>query len=204
MFSCSGYRLVKKSNPFREYSIKKLSIPMFLNKTSINNVAPSITKELILKLNKFNSLQIVGTNSNPDAYLIGVIRSSKQMMKTLVVTGERVAGDAAPSNTAGRRDFSIPTSNDIRMKLHLYLIVKPTREDIEYAYLNPGKIKGIFNSRVVFNTVLSLNASYNREVFDGEANVVSGTQSRSARNLAIDTMAKNAADSFERIVINAF
>ena len=126
------------------------------------------------------------------------------MIETIQVSGQRIAGDAAAISVGERREFSVPSSNIVSLNLDVYLIIKPLKEDLEYAYLNKLDIESRLKSRIIFSKKLNGSASFNREIFDGEATVVSGTQSLSARKYAIDTIARNLADSFERIVINAF
>ncbi len=74
-FSCAGYQFKSKDNPFAQYGIKKIYVPMFYNHTNVPQVSASFTKEITRTLLEFKKLRIVDNPKSADAVLVGIVES---------------------------------------------------------------------------------------------------------------------------------
>jgi len=71
--SCAGYRFQNRANPFKQYGIKTLAIPMFYNQSTISNIAPAFTKEIYNMLSGFNDLRLVNSHTRGVMLFLSVL-----------------------------------------------------------------------------------------------------------------------------------
>ncbi len=208
-WSCSGYRFKKKSNPFSSYGIRSVSIPMFLNRTSLPNVSGPLTKEIVLVLSRFPQLKIEVGDGKTDAVLLGIINSDKNFRGTLSTEGRIFSNndESIKNSLEGRGSFYIPQKSKIELSLNLILIKNPNKEIIEVAQSELGPLLQP-NSKIIFNEMIVLSDSFSRIVF-GNANpdqgaVVNFTQNNAKINRSIENMAEVAAQNFKDLILDVF
>lgn len=201
--SCAGYRYQEKNNPFAQYGIESISIPMFYNKSNHSNISSLMTKEIYLMLSKFKSLKVHSGEHKADAVLIGIIESRDKLSQSRQGSNlrsvENAAGDLIGEN---RGDFYIPSNTNVRAKLRLILIKNPSRKEIKLMQSSLGKFMA--SSRIVINETIDLTQSFTREIYDDESVVVINSQNRSAIRKSYSDMAQSAAQNFKDMIIYAF
>lgn len=202
--SCAGYRFQDKSNPFAQYSISSLSIPMFYNQSSLGNVSGRFTKEIFNTLTPFNDLILHTGDKNSDAVLIGIIESDEKRRDLLTTQTSTSAQSGFGRDVIGdkRDDFLIPSSNAIKMYLRIIVIKHPTPEEIKFLQTEYGD--KVLSSKIVFNERISLSTAYGLKQYQGEAISVLGTQNEGLYLQAIDILANQAAESFRDMILYAF
>lgn len=205
LISCAGYKAVDRGNPLSQYGIKTVSVPMFLNQSTLAAVSGKFTSEFINLLSSYPGLVVqTGFHKNTDAVFIGVVESNKFYAQTVTNAQQRVASSVAQNSVgAGRNDFYIPATTNVNLRLRLMLLKKPTEEELtllrsKYA----SKLKG--NSKIIFNEVISVSETFNREVFDKEDGQINFTQNYGILNRSVEKMARKAAMNFEESVLYAF
>lgn len=202
--SCADYRYQKQDNPFAQYGIKSLTVPMFYNHSNFSNVSASFTKEVFQMLAGFKGLRIESGKKSTDATLIGIIsssdglRDSRRGDETRAV--KSIFGDEF---IEGRNDFFVPSRNSLYMNLRIIVMKHPTEEEIKFLKSGIGEAR-VISSKIIFTEVIPVTASFTREIFSGAGNKVIGTQNRGAEKKTIKTMAKNAAVSFRDMILYAF
>lgn len=205
LMSCAGYKAVDRGNPLSQYGIKTVSVPMFLNQSTLAAVSGKFTSEFINLMSSYPGLVVeTGFNNNSDAVLIGVVESNKYYAQTVTNAQQRVASSAAQNNVgSNRNDFYIPATTNVNLRVRLMLLKKPTEEELallrsKYA----SKLRG--NTKIIFNEVISVSETFNREVFDKEEGQINFTQNYGILNKSIEKMARKAAMNFEESVLYAF
>ena len=201
---CAGYRYQEKSNPFAQYGIKSIHIPLFYNHSNLANTSAIFTREIYGLMSEFKGLQIQGSKAGADATLIGIIESADRLNETIVNRGLRVAKSVASESIGSKRgDFYVPSSSNVQLALRIVVIKNPTENEIKLLRSEFGKNVPV-SSKVIFNEQIRVNTSYNREYFDGDGGNVHATLNRGAINNSLDLMAKNAASSFRDMILYAF
>lgn len=202
--SCADYRYQKLDNPFSQYGIKSLSIPMFYNQSNFENMGPAFTKEIYKMLSGFKGLKIQGGNHNTDATLIGIIDSKDFRRDSRESSGPRSVKNIANSKIGSSRgDFYIPSTNTLMAELRIIVIKRPTQEDIEFLKSNLGK-ENFISSKIIFRESIPLTSSFTREILLGEGTAVNSTQNRGAERRTIHQMAKSSASTFKDMILYAF
>lgn len=209
--ACSGYRFTQQENPLSQYGIQSLSVPMFFNYSNQPELSADFTRETYRLLMNFNGLKLSnGYNKNSDAVLIGIIKSPEKIMDTVKPLGssfvaqEKLDLRVNPKKPEAKREkFNIPSANQVNLSLHVIVIKKPTEEEL--ALLKSGigsEVK--LNSRVIFNEVLPLTTSFNREYLTNEGIDVIGTQNAGIQRKVLDSLAEQAAISVRDMILYAF
>lgn len=205
---CSGYHVNKRSNPFAGYGIKHITIPMFYNRSNIPAVAAPFTKEFSSVISTFPDIRVsAGNHKMADAVMIGVIDSSQYINDTIVNTSTLfLTGDLAKS-IENRNPFYIATTSTYALSLRVFIIRRPTQQEIEVISGNLGDyIKA--HSKIVFDETYQLTGSVQR-VLEGSQTSDSGGVVNFTRNLevskkSIRALAKSTANNFREVVLNAF
>ena len=201
--SCAGYRYQEKNNPFAQYGIESISIPMFYNKSNNSNISALMTKEIHLMLTKFKGLKVYSGNKKADAVLIGIVDSRDKIAQTRrggnLRSVENAAGELLGNN---RGDFYIPSRTDVSAKVRIVLIKNPSQKEIQLMQSSLGKF--VVNSRVILNESIALTQSFTREIYNDESVVVVNSQNRSAVKKSLRDMAASAAQNFRDMIIYAF
>lgn len=202
ILSCQGYKLQTKKNPFSKYSVSSVAVENFYNHSSINNVGASFTKEMVFMLSSFSQLKVVNNLNKSDAVLVGVISGPESRRNTRVRSDDIISGSIlkSRSDSSKRNDYFIPTKTRVNLNLKVMLIQNFSKSDIELLKSN-GEIIG---PRVLFTEKIALSEIYNREVLDGDANNFTTTRAMGAEKNAIESMAKNAANTLKEMMLYAF
>lgn len=208
--SCSGYKLRSKNNPFAQFGIKSVSIPMFHNFSSIAGVSPTFTKSIYRSMLSYKGLTIKSGNARSDAVLIGIIDSAAKRKETIIPGNQKSAFNTYNRDRArngdlfeGRREeFVVPTSNQVELQMRIIIIKHPTPEEIEF--LKKSLALNAKNSKIIFNESFPLVDIYNIKENQGAGISVLGTQNRGVREASLNKLARKAATSFEDTILYAF
>lgn len=205
ILSCSGYHLKRNNNPFEQYNIKSLSIPMFYNQSSVNNVAAPFTKSFFHLMEGFNQLAIYsGDQEKSDAYLVGIIQSPKSYQETLRGTDRLKASNYAENLTQRRENFLVPTSSILSLRIKILLIKNPTKEDLSFLSSQDFSESQIISSKVILNETFDISEKFAREIFSNEASNINSTQNQGILDKAIKSAAQRASDQFRDLILYAF
>lgn len=202
--ACRGYHFRNQTNPFENYAVRTVAIPMFLNQSPVPNTSAPFTKEISLLLSQYPGLKVVNADTgHADAVLVGIIDAKEKFSETVKPNGYKITNSVAPKSLNGRSDFFIPFTTSIALELRLILIKDPSSEDIKLLTSDLGQqIRG--NPKIIFNELLGVGGGFNREIFDEAGGKVNFTQSKGAFDRTIKSMAQNAASNFKDMVLNAF
>lgn len=202
ILGCQGYKLQTKKNPFKRYSVSSVAVENFYNHSNLNNVGPSFTKEMVFMLSSFSQLRVVNKFKQSDAVLVGVISAPDSRKNSRVRSDDILSGSILKSRSDSdkRNDYYIPTKTRINLSLKVMLIQNFSQKDVELLK-SDGEIIG---PRVLFTEKIALTQIYNREVLDGSANNFSTTRAMGAEKNAIESMAKNAANTLKEMMLYAF
>lgn len=202
--SCADYRYQKQDNPFSQYGIKTLSIPMFYNQSNFNNISPVFTKEIYKILSGFKGLELRSGKKNADATLIGIVGSASSLKDSRSGANPRAAKSILGENFANNRnDFAIPSTNNLAVSLKIIVMKHPTEEEIKLLSSDLGNAQ-VINSKIIFNDIIPISGSFTREIFGPEGAEVIATQNRGAQKNTIKGMAQSAAVSFRDMILYAF
>lgn len=193
---CSGYQFRSANNPFAKYDIKHLSVPTFINQSSIGNASSYFDQKFFLFLSKFNGLKVSsGENESSDGILIGVI-SSNRTTQNVARTNSYLftQGQELESSIGGRSKFYVPKSTNITLNLSLTLIKKnPSRDG-----------KGV----ILFSRNIPLSGSFGRIISEtvnsDSQGTVNYTKNRYNKYITIEQMSDAAVQQFRDLVINVF
>lgn len=202
--ACADYRYQKQDNPFSQYGINSLTVPMFYNHSNFPNVSSHFTKEVFKMLGGFNGLKIESGKHTTDATLIGIISSSKGKRESRRGSDTRAVKSVFGDDfIVDRNDFYIPVKNSLNLSLRIIVMKHPTKEEIQFLKSGLGKAR-MLSSKVIFTETIPVTASFTRETYKSDGNKVIGSQNRGAQKKTIQTMAKNAAISFRDMILYAF
>lgn len=204
LLGCSGYKLRSKKNPFSQFGITSLSIPMFYNFSNLPNVSPIFTKKIFNKMLSYKELKIYSGNKPTDAVLVGIIDSRDKRKNTVTPENQK-----SVFNTYGeeifedkREEFLLPTTNKIRLRLRIIIIKHPTKEELDFLKKSIGSTA--LSSKIIFNETIDLTETYNIKENKEEGIQVLGTQNRGVQQGSIESLAEKAAASFEDMILYAF
>lgn len=203
--SCSGYRYTQTDNPFQQYGVDSLSVPMFYNFSSLPEVSASFTRETYKLLSGFSGLKLKsGWHTSTDAVLIGIVRSMEHMNEVLDTTANRVAQDASPKAVGtSRPKFYIPAATRVSLVVQVIIVKRPTPEELTLLQGELGP-KILPQGKILFNESFPLNSTFYREIADGEATSVIGTQNAGVLRRTKESMAVTAAQQIRDMIIYAF
>lgn len=202
--SCTGYRFQSKSNPFGQYGIRSIAVPMFFNKSNFSNVSGPFTKEIVQTLLEFKDLRLSEDVAKSDAVLVGIIESRAKKKESIININSKRAESTFGEGVLGsnRDDFFVPSVNQMRMNLRIVVIKHPTPTEIKFFRSDMGK--KALSSKVIFNENISINRNYLLKELRGDATKVLGTQNRGVERQTILKMAESAASSFKDMILYAF
>jgi len=205
MASCSGYRYTQGDNPFQQYGVNSLSVPMFYNYSSMPEVASSFTRETYKLLTGFSGLRLrSGWSTNTDAVLIGIIRSEEKIRDVITPQNLRVAQGVAEENIGTQRpEFYVPGASRVSLILQVVVVKRPTSEEIALLRSELGQ-KLLPQGKILFNESFKLDEAFNREIFDNEGGSVVATQNSGALRRTKDTLALRAAEQIRDMILYAF
>jgi hypothetical protein len=211
--SCSGYRFRDQRNPLIEEGIKSISVPMFINKSSIPNASHVFTTAIVRVLADTTNIKIhMGDDRKADALLIGIIDSPKRYQDLYTKNSsefvERGNDDDELSKSIGdRASFYIPTSSLFKIDIRLVLIRHPS--DIDKELVNSELLPYLQRSqKIIFNHVISREWTHVRSVRGTEnvdsAGLTNVPRSRFSFEQGLKTVSQEAANDFRDLVLNVF
>lgn len=204
--SCSGHRFKRDDNPFINYRIKSVAIPMFVNKSAIPNVHASLTREISLLLSSYTGLRVYpGESDKADAILVGIVSSDRKINRVFRQSGRKFISDEGL--IGGRRHFYVPFRTSYSLQLQLVLIRRSTALDLDLIRSKWGPyLKN--NSKIVFNEQISLSSSFSRVISDDGGidggGPVNFTKTQGVFASSLDSLAETAALKFKQMVLDAF
>jgi hypothetical protein len=207
--ACSGYHVNTNSNPLIGYDIKTISIPMFINRSVLPQLAAPMTQEIALLLNDYNGLKVIsGDNENADAVLIGILES-RDHYNEVVTTTQTLFTDAELSTSIGSRSpFYYPIQSTYNFSLRILLIKRPTAEELALFTSDIGKLISI-HPKIVLDERINLSGSFSRVARPTTPSINSPGEVNFVKNKGIfekslqDTCIQ-AAQTFKQVVLNAF
>jgi len=204
--SC-GYHLRNSENPFYEYRVKTVAVPMFINQTPLPNVAGPLTEKISQVLMGHRGLKIYpGEYGEADAILVGIITSDDHQSQLLRNTGKSFTSDALAETIKPRQEFYVPTTITYNLKLRVILIKRPAPAELELLVSEMGKeLRG---PKVIFNQELLLTGSYSQKISENinsdSSGVVNFTKNKAIQEKSIQNLSDVAAEDFKQMVLNVF
>ena len=202
--SCAGYRFQHRDNPFKQYGIKSVSVPMFYNQTPLANVSGVFTKEIFKMLTTFDNLKVVGGNKKSDATIIGIIQSEGRVIDTIIPSAPRSIRNIDDKDlTNSRSEFYIPSASTVQIVLRIIVIKDPTVQEIEFLKSDMSK-QDFVSSKIIFSELVPLSSAFTREVVTGKNGEVIHTQNSGALKKTIISLSKSASETFREMILYAF
>jgi hypothetical protein len=206
--SCAGYRVRRDTNPFAQYQIQRIAVPMFVNRSSFPQLSGVLTSEIRMMLADFPGLAISASeDANADAVLVGIIDSPDSLIQASKNIGTTfIAGDLKES-IGERPAYYLPTVSTLDFNLTLVLIKRPSKEDLELVD-TPFLPFLSRHPKVIFTEQIPLNTSYSRTIQEtlgpDSPGMVNATRNAKNRERALKDIAKSASYQLKEVVIRAF
>ncbi len=206
--SCAGYRFDRSTNPFEQYDIQSVSVPMFINHSSLAHISGVFTKEVFALLSKYRDLRVSpGNPGGQDAVLIGVLTSAERRKDLFEVTSTTFTEDAVQGSLGERKPLYLPQTLQYGVNLRLILIKNPLKKEIELMTSSLGKVVPK-TKKIIFNEQLSFTQSYSQKIFDNltpdSGGVVNFTNNFGNFERSLEDLAKEASRRIEQEIFNAF
>ncbi|PJB52476.1 MAG: hypothetical protein CO099_12370 [Bdellovibrio sp. CG_4_9_14_3_um_filter_39_7] len=206
--SCAGYRFRHHENPFSDYDIQSISIPMFVNESSLANVSAPLTREFTQVLSAYPKLKIYpGESRRGDAMLIGIIRSKPRLSELNKTTSTVFTDSQLKSSIGNRQEFYVPRTTTYQLTLQIVLIKDPTFEEMKLIS-NPLSQQIQKHPKIVFNQTITLDGSYDRVVKETENSddegLTNSTKSKANFERSVQELAKTGALKFKEVILNVF
>lgn len=178
---------------------------MFYNYSNLPEVHADFTRETYRLLSGYSGLRLHnGYNKDSDAVMIGIIKTPEKVAETVRPSNLRVAQEKAGNAIGnGREKFYIPGTSDVTLFLHIFIIKKPTEEEL--ALLKSGigdQVKS--TSKVIFNELIPLKIQYTREILDDAGVQVTATQNQGVQRKTLKSLAEQAAVNVRDMILYAF
>ena len=210
LIGCSGYRFRSNNNPFREYGIKTIAVPMFLNRSIYPNLNTKLTREVRRMLSQYNDLKVVfGDGKNADAVLVGVLRSSDHHKDAYKVNSTKFTTGLLKDSIGGRNQFYVPISTLYQFSVQMVLIKRPTKEELDLVKSQVGPfIKN--HPKFIFNESLNITKTFSHIVADNNnqdpdnGGVVNSTKNRAIFERSLEEVAEDFSTTFREVIIYAF
>ncbi|MGB0454524.1 MAG: hypothetical protein ACPGJV_12525 [Bacteriovoracaceae bacterium] len=192
--ACAGYQFKDSDNPLRQFEIEHLTIPMFVNKSSLPKVGPIFTKDFIHFFSEFSDLKVsAGEKDSSDGILLGIVGSKKSIDETVKQTSLEFTETQLKDSIGSRNQFYVPNSNNVNLQLRVILLKK----------IDGDKIK-----KVVFDRVIELNKDFKINLGETTSEDSEGltnfTENRYNMYQAIELMSESAVDELRDLIINVF
>lgn len=204
---CAGYHFNTSNNPLIGYDIKTISVPMFINRSVIPQLAAPMTREITLALNEYSGLKVMSNSEESDAVLIGIIESSDHY-NTVVKTSQTLFTEGDVQKSIGNRtSFYYPVQTSYQLQLRLILIKRPSKEEIELMTSELGP-KVLAHPKVVLQDTIPVSGQFSRVAAPnnsinsaGEVNFV---KNKGIFEKSLQDSCYQAAQTFKQVVLNAF
>lgn len=206
--SCAGYRVRKETNPFEQYQIQSLAVPMFVNRSTFAQVGGMMTNEIRQVLSTFPELKLTPQEDmSADGVLVGIIDSEASLLQSMRNTGTTFLSGGLQSSIGERPAFYLPTLSTVELYLTLVLIRRPSQEDLELldTPFLPFLAK---HPKVVFKETMRLSTSYSRSIqesIDSDSpGAVNATRNHKIMERSLKSLATRASRNFKNTIIHAF
>lgn len=206
--SCAGYHFNTNNNPLIGFDIKSVSVPVFINRSTIPNLSTYMSKEIILAMTDYSGLKVYGGDrDDTDAVLIGILESKDQYLETFKPSEYQFTDSTLKSSIGNRAPFYYSTKTTYNFTLRVILIKRPTKQEIELLTSELGAHIKV-HPKVVLNETLSVSGDFTRAASSNTGNTSGGSVNftknqgllrKSLQDIAIDT-----ATNFKQVVLNAF
>ncbi|MBC7537859.1 MAG: hypothetical protein H7281_03505 [Bacteriovorax sp.] len=206
--SCSGYHFNTNNNPLIGYDIRTVSVPMFINRSVLPQLAAPMTKEITLALNDYTGLKVIsGDNQNADAVLIGILES-KDHYNDVVKTTQTLFTEGDISKSIGNRSpFYYPVQTTYNFALRIILIKRPSPEELALFTSDLGRMIKV-HPKIVLEDTINLSGNFarvasptNTATAPGEVNFV---KNKGIFDKSLQDTCYQAAQTFKQVVLNAF
>lgn len=206
--SCAGYHFNSNNNPLLSYDIKSIAVPMFINRSTIPELAAPMTREITFALNDYSGIKVFsGDYDNADAILIGIIDSSDHYNEVVKTNNQLFTDNTVKTSVGSRAPFYYPVETSYEFSLKIILIKQPSKEELELLTTDLGQFMKA-NPKVVLMDTLPLSGSFTRVVGEnidstspGKTNFV---KNKGIFEKSINDTAIGAAKTFKQVVLNAF
>ena len=205
---CAGYHFNTNTNPLISYNIKSISVPMFINRSSLPHLSGPMTTEIILALKDFSGLRVVnGAESDSDAVLLGIIESADHYNEVVQTSTSVVTDGNIQKSIGARQKFYYPSATSYQLRLRLVLIKHPSADELDFLSKNTLGLSKL-HPKVVLEDEIPISGNFTRVVADtlstssgGEVNFVKnkGIFEKSLQDSCVQT-----AKNFKQVVLNAF
>lgn len=201
--SCSGYKVKRNDNPLSHYKIRSISIPQFVNYSSIPNVGTILTRQMFNMFTQFAHLKIYrGENKKTDATLVGIVESQNKEREVFLSKDNKFI-----NRDGTARKFYLPTENKYALSVRLVLV---RNSDLKNRKILRSKLGKFVQEKgnVIFNRILVLEGSYslslsNSQNIDG-AGVTNFTKSNTSFVTSLEESSEAFVNNFRETVINVF
>jgi hypothetical protein len=210
MFSaCSGYHFNTNNNPLIGYDIKTVTVPMFINRTVIPQLAAPMTREITLALNDYSGLKVMSADPDKaDAVLIGVIESKDHYNEVVRTTQTLFTEKDVLKSIGNRTPFYYPVQTTYDFVLRIILIKRPSKEELELFTSDLGA-KMLAHPKVVLMDTINLSGNFSRVAaptdknssLAGEVNFV---KNKGIFEKSLQDTCYQAAQNFRQVILNAF
>jgi len=200
---CSGYYLKKNSNPFEQYNIKKIYIPLFYNESNLPFASADLTNAFVAELTSIKGLSITTKKDDgADATLIGIFSSTPEMNKTYRKGSTKTASRLAPENIGDRQDFLVPTSTKTEFSLQIMLLRNATDDQIEY--LLEQKSNPYINPELILSRTFGLSFSFEQDISNSEVRSINTVKTIGNRNFSFIVKSREVAQEFRTVVLSSY
>lgn len=206
LYSCAGYELRDRENPFEVKGIKSISVPMFVNKTNLNSVSNNFSKEVISMLENFKGLKVYsGNDGKSDAVLLGVVYTADGYDP---IRNKDIAflNTEDIEKLKNRSAFTLQTIKSLDVQVRVVILKRPKKEEVDF-FINYFD----FNKNMFPQNVFQSNFTLSRNLFidnsfgdsSGASNPVRGVRNKGIEISNVNQQATELASMLRSVIINA-
>ena len=209
--ACAGYKPKNKNNPFAQYGIECVSVPIFINNTVFPKVSSVFTASFIDLLNSFKGLEVkVGESKSCESILVGIIESKSHLNSALKTKDQRIDienNSSLLSSIGNRRAFYVSSKSQLMLSLKIVLIKNPSIMD---RLLIKSKYSNYLGNhpKVVISKTLDLVGEFARIVNSNQTSddggAVNFTKNKALEDETIKGIARSAVNTFKEVVLYVF
>jgi len=198
--------VVNRSNPFEARQIKKIAVPVFINRSIFPQVEGKITQQVRQVLKKYDGLTLTTSDAgnSSDAVLVGIIESPVLARNTKTLSNYY---NINTQEGANRRSLVLPRRSQYNLTVRFILIYRPTEEELDLVKGDLAKHL-VSNGKILFNYSLNGSGAYDlslgNNVGPNGIGAANATNNLAKYHLSVDTLAVSIAGLFEQTIINVF
>jgi hypothetical protein len=206
--SCAGYHISTNNNPLRGYGIETVSVPMFINRASLPELAAPMTREITFALNDYTGIKVLsGDDESADAILIGIIESRDHYNEVVRANNQLFSTGTIQESIGNRSPFYFPIDSAYQFSLRIILIKRPTIEELKLITSELGQFMKV-SPKVVLMDTIALSGSFTKvvgkNILDSDPGKTNFVKNRGYFEKNIQETAVNAAKTFKQVILNAF